>query len=215
MNHISEILLELIRFNSNNLLALQIPPTLYIPNSNFESIKDFITKFDLNYHFNSDTILNPIKNGTFANNQRKDYIVFNISGLEDDRKLCESKIIELVHTILNKSENCIVFLSGADNDKDKLIELEKEINSTLCKSIHLNIMDFAAFLAGAKCLISPDSGPIHIASALNTPVIGFYNSYNKLTKWHPLSTKYVSILKNISEINQRDLLQAIDLLNLQ
>lgn len=214
LSHFSETLLELIKFNSKNSISFQIEPTLYISNSNIENIRSIINTYNLNYRYNSNT--NLFNNGISSDHKKKDFIVLNVSGFEDDRKLCESKIIELVHSILKNSENSIVFLSGANNDKNKIIEYEKKINSNFCKSLDLKIMDFAEFLAGAKCLISPDSGPIHIASALNTPVIGFYNSYDKLIKWHPLSTKYVAILKkNISEINQKDILQAIDLLNLQ
>jgi ADP-heptose:LPS heptosyltransferase len=39
-----------------------------------------------------------------------------------------------------------------------------------------NIADTAACLAGAACVLAPDTGVLHLAAALGAPVIGLYAS---------------------------------------
>jgi heptosyltransferase I len=41
-----------------------------------------------------------------------------------------------------------------------------------------NLKQLLAAIAGARLLISPDSGPAHMATAVNTPVVGLYASSN-------------------------------------
>ncbi|HAW08392.1 MAG TPA: hypothetical protein DCW42_04375, partial [Bacteroidetes bacterium] len=112
--------------------------------------------------------------------------------------------------------NMMLFSSGSENDSERIEQLVSKINKSNCKGIYLDLMDYVAFLAGASCIISPDSGPVHIASVFNKPVIAFYKSYEKLVHWHPLSARYVAILKdNISEITKEELIKAFQLLKIQ
>lgn len=54
----------------------------------------------------------------------------------------------------------------------------------LCKHKPLNLIgetnlkELLSIIEGAKCMISPDSGPAHMATAMATPVIGLYATTN-------------------------------------
>ena len=41
-----------------------------------------------------------------------------------------------------------------------------------------NLKELLSVIEGAKCMISPDSGPAHMATAMATPVIGLYAATN-------------------------------------
>ena len=41
-----------------------------------------------------------------------------------------------------------------------------------------NLKELLSIINGAKCMISPDSGPAHMATAMGTPVIGLYATTN-------------------------------------
>lgn len=43
------------------------------------------------------------------------------------------------------------------------------------------IAELASLIAGARMLIGPDSGPLHLADALNIPVVGLYGATSSLT----------------------------------
>lgn len=41
-----------------------------------------------------------------------------------------------------------------------------------------NLKELLSIIEGASCMVSPDSGPAHMATAVNTPVIGLYATTN-------------------------------------
>ena len=41
-----------------------------------------------------------------------------------------------------------------------------------------NLKELLSIIKGASCMVSPDSGPAHMATAMNTPVIGLYATTN-------------------------------------
>ncbi len=59
---------------------------------------------------------------------------------------------------------------------DKIIRLAKQ--PILNLTAKTNLKQLLSLLKEAYCLISPDSGPAHMATAVNTPVIGLYACTN-------------------------------------
>jgi len=60
-----------------------------------------------------------------------------------------------------------------------------------------------ALLKKAKLLISNDSGPVHIASAVGTPVVSIFGRYEPglgPDRWRPLGEKCRVVAKDVSEI---------------
>jgi lipopolysaccharide heptosyltransferase II len=57
----------------------------------------------------------------------------------------------------------------------------------------LNLKGFAAFIQTAKLFISNSTGPLHIAAAVGTPVIGFYPPVRVMSpkRWGPLTDKKI------------------------
>ncbi|HOV91892.1 MAG TPA: glycosyltransferase family 9 protein [Candidatus Kapabacteria bacterium] len=210
----SETLMELVRRNISGNLIPQIKPSVYFSKFNFDNITEILKKYNLKYNIKVNYNNTCESQSNVSNPQN--YIIFNISGFESNRKLEENTIFEIVNTILFNFPNTMVFISGAENDIEKIEQIEQKINNKNCKGINLSIMNFTALLAGACCLISPDSGPVHLASALQVPIIAFYKTYEKLVKWQPLNSKFVAIVKsNISAINSNELQKAIELLRAQ
>ena len=59
---------------------------------------------------------------------------------------------------------------------------EKIVQAATSKPINLigktSLKELLSIIEGAKCMISPDSGPAHMATAMGTPVIGLYATTN-------------------------------------
>lgn len=55
----------------------------------------------------------------------------------------------------------------------------------------LNLKEFAAFIQTAKLFVANSTGPLHIAAAVGTPVIGFYPPLRVMSpkRWGPLTDK--------------------------
>lgn len=84
--------------------------------------------------------------------------------------------IELTNEI-KKNYDLPVVLTGIPSDKDICNAIEKNSNANivnLCGKTSLNGLK-NVFLK-ASLVVAPDSGPAHMAAALNTPVIGLYTA---------------------------------------
>jgi ADP-heptose:LPS heptosyltransferase len=61
------------------------------------------------------------------------------------------------------------------------------------------LLEIAALIEGAHFVISPDTSIVHFASAMCTPVLGFYTSIKDNHEWLPYNVKYKIV---ISDTNQ-------------
>lgn len=77
--------------------------------------------------------------------------------------------------------NANVILCGGPSELEKQIgaDIEQLMQYTAVNLIGKDTLKkFIALLQGADAIISPDSGPAHIATGVNTPVIGLYAASN-------------------------------------
>lgn len=85
------------------------------------------------------------------------------------------------YLILEK--NIHVILSGGPSQQER--QLGKDIEA-LCKSKPINLiaktslMQLLALIECAECLIAPDTGPAHLATVVETPVLALFASSNPL-----------------------------------
>lgn len=83
--------------------------------------------------------------------------------------------MELAKNIIEKYD-CEIVLTGSQEDRESsetLLDISPNIKSFCGK---LNIVESAALLSKCDVVISGDTGPLHIATAVGTPVIGLYGS---------------------------------------
>ncbi|HIE36483.1 MAG TPA: hypothetical protein EYP89_04520, partial [Candidatus Omnitrophica bacterium] len=94
--------------------------------------------------------------------------------------------VKLIRKIRDNFKREIVLI-GADYEKEESLELEKE---TKIKNLvgKLTLKNLATFLKhNCFCLLGLDSAPLHLASILKVPVVGFF----KITspkRWGPYKT---------------------------
>jgi len=71
-----------------------------------------------------------------------------------------------------------LFLTGADAERPLLAELEEALatDGVASRSLAgaLELPQLVAFLARADLVVSNDTGPVHLAAAVRTPVVAFY-----------------------------------------
>ena len=91
------------------------------------------------------------------------------------KQLPKEKWIELTRLLIKKGT---VLLIGGPNDKTLCAEIAKEFDSKLVKNIagKHSLLESAALMKGAEINYVNDSGPQHIASAMNAPVVSFFCS---------------------------------------
>ena len=92
-----------------------------------------------------------------------------------------------------------VFVGKSKDEKAIIHELEKvkkkyRYNKLLSKIIFLinrtSLTDLCYVIKNSECVISPASGPIHIASALGKKTVGIYTK-DEIVRWRPLGESFI------------------------
>ena len=91
----------------------------------------------------------------------------------------------------------VVFIGGREDS-----DLVKDIlggmhGKALSTAGELSLASTAALLARCSCLVSSDTGPLHIATAVQTPVIGLYGSTDP-RRTGPIGKNHIVLKKRLS-----------------
>jgi len=100
--------------------------------------------------------------------------------------------------ILSRRHNCLVVFTGSPSDnalvKDCMrLMKEQAVNAAGCFSLR----QLAAFIEHCKIFFSNDTGPLHMASAMNTPTVCFFGP-NTPILYGPLADKHIVFYKNLA-----------------
>ncbi len=104
--------------------------------------------------------------------------------------------IKVLESLFNKY-NAEFFLIGSSEDYHYnqllLNNLNKEINIRNIAG-ELDISKTISFLSNVDLLLTNDGAPVHMASLVNTPIVGLYTYKEPIGSWDPiLSKKYIII----------------------
>jgi len=113
------------------------------------------------------------------NNVNKDsYIVLVPGATVDEKKWPAENFAALAEKISVKYQSGIVAV-GVGSEKETIVKIQKVANVPVINlADKTNVPQLVALLAGAKAVVSNDTGPAHIAAALNVPMVltfGFTN----------------------------------------
>jgi ADP-heptose:LPS heptosyltransferase len=120
----------------------------------------------------------------------------------------------LIGFLLDCYPHKLVFI-GAASDRarsDSLARVRPERFVNLCGDLGVRVS--AAVLKGAVLYIGHDSGPMHLASAVRTPLVAIFSNRDKPGKWFPIGD-HVKILypydlnTTILSIDPRHVLESV------
>jgi lipopolysaccharide heptosyltransferase II len=86
------------------------------------------------------------------------------------------RFASLADRLIDELDAQVIFVGG--NEDRELVQhiLADMKNKAVSAAGDLSIPETAALLAGCKCLVSADTGPLHLATAVQTPVVGLFGS---------------------------------------
>lgn len=95
---------------------------------------------------------------------------------------------------LNQLSNVQTIITGGSNERDLVQEVRSVAGDrTLTLANQLSLKEFAALAKVSSLLVANSTGPIHIAAAVGTPVVGLYPQVIPMTshRWGPVTEKKV------------------------
>ena len=131
--------------------------------------------------------------------QSKSYYCIAPSSVWFTKQAPKSVWIKTIHSI--KDKNAIIYLIGGSEDFNLCEEISIEIKNIEIENLagKLSLMESAALIKGAIRTFVNDSGPLHLASAMNAPVTVYFCSTSPSFGFGPLSDDSEIIeVKNLS-----------------
>jgi len=130
----------------------------------------------------------------FGFDENLKYLVIHIPSLGSAKVWSNSNFLELLKLILGNVNNCYqVVLTGTIDDEPKVKRIMEKLppNSRIFGVFDLNLKELAAILNNATLFVGNSTGPIHIAAALGTFVVGLYSpvKVESPVRWGPLTEK--------------------------
>jgi heptosyltransferase-3 len=127
---------------------------------------------------------------------KKNYIVLHPGSRWLFKTWTTTQYIETIQALQAKGER--VILTGAPDPKEA--RMISEINEYLKTPVinfsgWLNLKELAALIASAKLFIGVDSVPMHIAAAMQTPLVALFGPSSELV-WSPWQAAQGSIIKS-------------------
>lgn len=104
------------------------------------------------------------------------YVVINPSASKAERNWTLEGYLAVLHWCQNQGLQ--VVLTGGPSPKEKALAAELQQGHVLNLVGHTNLAQMLAVLQGAKWVLSPDTGPAHMATLVGTPVVGLYAHSN-------------------------------------
>lgn len=170
-----------IEYNLNLLKTIGIKASevkfdIFIPDSSFEKVKKILNE-----------------NGLSEGN----YIIIHPGSKGSARDLKPSKFRELTQKLSDMGFKIVI--TGSESEK----ELAKFVSDGL-KNVYnfaglFNLKELSALIKNATIFISNSTGPIHIASAVGTPVVGFYPPIKVMSprRWGPYTNDKIIFMPNV------------------
>ena len=100
------------------------------------------------------------------------YLVLNPSASKAERSWPLARQKEFLRRLPETGWQGRVVISGSQTEEAR--QLADILPNSLCLAGNTSLPQLFALLAGATLLVSPDSGPVHIARAYDVPVVGLY-----------------------------------------
>jgi lipopolysaccharide heptosyltransferase II len=130
--------------------------------------------------------------------QGKKLIAINLGSGGSDKSWAIENFKELIKILAKKYETKIILLGGP-KEKELVEKIIPEINEFIVNQVGLSFDALFGLVSQVHLYIANNTGPTHIASALQIPTVVVYNSkFQKPGRWAPWGNKH-RVIKVVSK----------------
>ncbi len=112
------------------------------------------------------------KEKSFFKKKKKPIIAIH-PGATDNYKRWPKKYFIMLGNLINRNLDAEIVITGSNKEKNLVLEISNKIKTSR-PLFDLNIRQFASFLNNIDLLITNDTGPMHMAIALNKKIIAIF-----------------------------------------
>jgi ADP-heptose:LPS heptosyltransferase len=127
---------------------------------------------------------------------RNPYAVIHPAALRDTKRWDARKFAELARVL--QSQGLSIVLTCGPGEESAVAEVSKDVPSPQIL-LGLGIPELAELIRGAKLYVGNDSGPMHLAAAVGTPIVALWGSSDS-KRWRPWLAEH-ALVQNPFECN--------------
>jgi heptosyltransferase-2 len=106
------------------------------------------------------------------------------------------RYLELARRLIKRTNATIILVGGRDNAV--LIDhIASNLNRRIIKAVGEDLLHLAALMGKCQLVITNDTGPMHVAAAVGTPLVAIFGSTDHVTT-SPLGSRHRIIRKGVS-----------------
>jgi ADP-heptose:LPS heptosyltransferase len=151
--------------------------------------------FQLDFDDTDGTIYDKLR--AFGVELEKDYFILHPGVSEVKRRYPKEQWVTFARLLIREM-NCNVLLTGTLEEAGMLNEFQEEIgDGAYAVGGMFELSDFARLIAGARTVISVNTGTVHLAAAMQTPVVVLYAQTNP--QHYPWMVKNVVLAYSIPD----------------
>lgn len=171
---------------------------------------DFVPKINVKSEFEKAVKEKLVLKGI---NPDKEFIIIHPSTMGSAKVWGQHNFVKLCNLLIDDKECTFnIILTGTSSDELDLNRMMKQFNpnSKVFVVSDLNLKDFSALIKLSKLFISNSTGPIHIAAAVGTFVIGFYSPVRteSALRWGPYTDRKRIFTPSLNT-NEKDVMDDI------
>lgn len=126
----------------------------------------------------------------------QDFLIIAHPGSGYESKIWPSEHwTELIEMLLGRPKVKIIVI-GVSSETSLIRKVSRNKDSVIAV-IDFNLQFLSAIISKANLLIGSDSGPAHLAAALDIPVVSIFSAENDPTRWEPFSDKLYLFYKDV------------------
>ncbi|WP_315567698.1 glycosyltransferase family 9 protein [Haemophilus parahaemolyticus] len=139
-------------------------------------------------------------------NNLSSYVAVNFFGAGSARRFNDIAIKSLLDNLTSNTMNIVLLTFPEVTEKLKMIS--NEYHNVFIYEKTETVFDTIELIRNAKCVISPDTAIVHIASGFNKPLIAFYSQDEEnFNHWQPNNSASTHILRFNKSVNELDFSQ--------
>jgi lipopolysaccharide heptosyltransferase I len=109
----------------------------------------------------------------------RDFMVMNPGGGWQAKRWAPSQYAELIRRLKSEFEGK-VFLTGSPAEEGVIQEILQLANSRRAHYFPSTLVQFIALVRHARLFLSGDTGPMHLAAAVRTPIVAIFDATDRL-----------------------------------
>lgn len=183
-----------------------------------KNVRKWLSERDLYWGFRPNARTIPNMFDVEACQDARPYILVNISGSAPNRQWEPVSCVPVIQMLRAQRPELAILVSGAPKDHQDVEAIVGLLNDPHVLMWKGSVFEMVAVIAGARQLMSPDTGTIHVAAAAMVPCTALFAELIKVAEWYPFGVPFRCVLSadpaTINSIPPSTIVQAaVDLLN--